>query len=116
MEVRIFVETVFENGDVLKHDVGHIRRPVEDIGPETLGLQINDSKRLLKQVQETVLHNQIDESLRASRNCSAFGKRRAIHDDRGRSLDTLYGRFRIKAPRLRECPCEATAGVATSGP
>lgn len=30
MDVRIFVETVFENGDVLKHDVGHICRPLVD--------------------------------------------------------------------------------------
>ena len=112
MEVRIFVETVFENGEILTHDVGHICRPLKDAGPESLGLHLDEGKELLKRLQETVLRDQIDELLRASRNCSACGKRRAIHDDRGRSLDTLYGRFRVKAPRLRQCPCEATADVA----
>jgi hypothetical protein len=112
MDVRIFVETVFENGDVLTHDVGQICRPLKDAGPESLGLHLDEAKGLLKRLQETVLRDQIDELLRASRSCSACGKRRAIHDDRGRSLDTLYGRFRVKAPRLRQCPCEATAGVA----
>jgi hypothetical protein len=112
MEVRIFVETVFESGEVLTHDVGQICRTLDDAGPESLGLHLDEAKGLLNRLQETVLRDQIDELLRASRSCSACGKRRAIHDDRGRSLDTLYGRFRVKAPRLRQCPCEATAGVA----
>lgn len=60
------------------------------------------------------MRDQIDEALEAKRNCRSCGKRRAIHDDRGRSLDTLFGRFRVKAPRLRQCPCEATAGVTNS--
>ena len=60
------------------------------------------------------MRDQVDELLRPTQNCSACGIWRAIHDDRGRSLDTLYGRFRVKAPRLRHCPCEATAGVTPS--
>jgi len=60
------------------------------------------------------LRDQIDAALRARRNCRNCGKQCAIHDDRGRSLDTLYGRFRVKAPRLRQCACEAAAGVTNS--
>lgn len=55
MDVRIFVETVFENGEVLMHDVGHICRPLEDVGTENLGVQLSEAKRLLKRLQETVL-------------------------------------------------------------
>lgn len=113
MDVRVFVETVFENGDVLTHEVGHICRPLGDADPETLGLQLEETKGLLKRLQKAVLRDQIDELLNAARNCSACGKRRAIHDDRGRSLDTLYGRFRVKSPRLRPCPCKSTAVAAT---
>lgn len=112
MEVRIIVETVFENGEMLTHDVGRICRPLDDAGTESLGLHLVEAKGILKRLQETVLRDQIDELLRATRNCSACGKRRAIHDDRGRSLDTLYGRFRVKAPRLRRCPCAASDGAA----
>lgn len=36
MDVRIFVETVFENGDVLEPEVGYIC-PLVDSGPESLG-------------------------------------------------------------------------------
>lgn len=114
MGVRVFVETVFENGDILTHEVGHICRPLVDADPETLGLQLEETKGLLKRLQKVVVRDQIDELLNAARNCSACGKRRAIHDDRGRSLDTLYGRFRVKSPRLRPCPCKSTAVAATS--
>jgi hypothetical protein len=60
-------------------------------------------------LQEAVLQSQIDETLAASRICDDCGKPRAIHDDRGRTLDTLYGRFRVKAPRLRPCACKTDA-------
>ena len=83
MEVRILVETVFENGEMLTHDVGQICRPLKDAGPESLGLHLDEAKGLLKRLQEKVLRDQIDELLRTSRNCSACGKQRAIHDDRG---------------------------------
>lgn len=112
MKVRIVVETEFENGEVRTHDVGQICRPHEDAGPEGLGLRLDEAKRFLKRLQEAVLCDQIDEALEAKRDCRACGKQRTIHDDRGRILDTLYGRFRVKAPRLRQCPCEVTAGVA----
>ena len=36
MDVRIFVETVFENSEMLTHDVGQICRPLKDAGPESL--------------------------------------------------------------------------------
>jgi hypothetical protein len=112
MDIRIIVETTFGDGTKKLRDVGEIRRSHEHAGSENLGLRLVEAKSLLTQLQEIILQDQIDELLRAIRNCSACGKRRAIHDDRGRILDTLYGRFRVKAPRLRPCPCEATAGVA----
>lgn len=98
MEVRFFVETVFENSEILAHDVGQVCRTPDDAGPESLELQLDEAKGLLKRLQETVLRDQIDELPRATRNWSACGKRRTIHDDRTRSLDTLYGRFRVKRP------------------
>lgn len=53
--------------------------------------------------------------MEARRKCDGFAKQRAIHDDRGRILDTLFGRIRVKWPRLRRCLCQP-AGIAKSGP
>jgi len=88
MDVRSFVETVFENGEALTRDVGHICRPLDDAGPESLGLHLHEAKSLLKRLQELILRDQIDAALRANRNCSNCEKQRAIHDDRGRSPPT----------------------------
>lgn len=55
MDVRIFVETVFEGCEVLTHDVGQICRQPKYAGPENLGLHLAETKRLLKQLQETIL-------------------------------------------------------------
>lgn len=98
MDIRIIVETVFENGKVRRHDLGHICRPPASAGSETLAFQLDDGKGSLKRLQEELLRDQAEEILSAVRNCSACGKPRAIHDDRDRSLDTLYGRFRVKSP------------------
>jgi len=38
-----------------------------------------------------------------------------MHDDRGPVFDTLFGRFRVKSPRIRRCSCHS-AGTATEGP
>ena len=53
--------------------------------------------------------DQIDEALKANRTCGDCGNLRPIHDDRGRILDALYGRFRVNSPRLRQCLCQATS-------
>lgn len=79
--------------------------PPDNLATETLGLRPDEAKNLLTRLQEVPLCNQIDEVLAASRICDDCGKRRAIHDDRDRILDTLYGRFRVKAPRLRQYAC-----------
>lgn len=53
--------------------------------------------------------------MEARRKCDGCAKQRAIHDDRGCILDTLFGRIRVKWPRLRRCLC-LPAGIAESGP
>lgn len=65
-----------------------------------MGLRLDEAKDLLAHLQEVLLCNQIDEALAKSRMCDDCGKRLAIQDDRSRTLETLYGRFRVKGPRL----------------
>jgi hypothetical protein len=66
-------------------------------------------------LQESILQVQIDEALSARRKCNDCGRRRAINEDRGRVFDTLFGRFRVKSPRIRRCSCQS-AGVENTGP
>ncbi|MGR3607320.1 MAG: ISKra4 family transposase, partial [Sulfitobacter sp.] len=115
MEVNIFVETTFDDGETKKRNIGRLRRAPDEFGSESLGLLLNDAKTLLRRLQETIVQDQVGEAMEARRKCDGCGKQRAIHDDRGRILDTLFGRIRVKWPRLRRCLCQP-AGVAKSGP
>ncbi len=100
MDVQIFVETTFDDGSTQRREIARLDRTPDNSATETLGLRLDEAKNFLTRLQEVLLCNQIDEVLAASRICDDCGKRRAIHDDRGRTLDTLYGRFRVKALRL----------------
>ncbi|AEI92920.1 hypothetical protein RLO149_c008970 [Roseobacter litoralis Och 149] len=64
-------------------------------------MRLNEAENLLSHFHEMLLHNQIYEALAAGRICDNCRKRLVIHNDRGCTCGTLYGRFRVKAPRLR---------------
>lgn len=116
MEVRIIVETTFENGTTKTRRLGCLSRPFRRTQPEGFGLLLEDAKSILWQLQDAVLLDQIEEVSEASRICPDCGKVRAIHDYRSRVLDTLFGRFRVKAPRIRRCACNAKSELNLGGP
>ncbi len=51
MDVRVFVETVFENGEARTCDVGHIYRSLDRVDSESLGLCLEEAKSLIKRLQ-----------------------------------------------------------------
>lgn len=105
MDVRIMVETTFDNGEKRIHQLDSISRPYRVTCPEGFGLRLEDGKRIVGQIQKAVLSDQIEEISRESRVCPTCSQVRAIHDYRTRVLDTLFGRVRVKAARLRRCSC-----------
>ena len=116
MDVRIIVETTFENGTITKRHLGRFSRPFRSTQPEGFGLLLEDAKSMLWQLQQAILLDQIEEISEASRVCPDCNKVRAIHDYRPRVLDTLFGRFQVKAPRIRRCACNAKCEVNLGGP
>jgi hypothetical protein len=116
MDVRIIVETTFENGTTNTLSLGRLSRPFGSTQPEGFGLLLEDAKSMLWQLQKAILLDQIKEISEASRVCPDCSKIRAIHDYRPRVLDTLFGRFQVKAPRIRRCACNAKSDVALGGP
>lgn len=116
MDVRIIVETTFENGTTKTHRLGHLSHPFRRMQPEGLGLLLEDAKTILAQLQNVILFDQIEEVSEASRTCPDCDRVRAIHDYRPRVLDTLFGRFMVNAPRIRCCACNAKSDVVLGGP
>ena len=116
MDVRIIVETTFENGTTKTRRLGRLSRPFRSTQPEGFGLLLEDAKSMLWQLQQAILLDQIEEVSEASRVCPDCNKVRTIHDYRSRVLDTLFGRFRAKVPRIRRCACNAKSEVTLGGP
>ena len=116
MDIQITVETIFENGGKRTHHLGCISRPANDIQSEGFGLLLEDAKIILGKLQKAILYDQIDEFSEARRNCPRCGELRAIHDYRPRVLDTLFGKFRVSAPRILRCGCNVESGAVSRGP
>jgi len=116
MDMRIIIETTFENGTTKRHHLGRLSRPFRRTQPEGFGLLLEDAKTILGQLQKAMLRDQIEEISEASRNCPDCDGVRAIHDYRSRVLDTLFGRFEVKAPRIRRCACNAKSDVVLGRP
>ncbi len=108
MDVRITVETTFDNGEKRTHPLDTISRPYRVTCPERFGLRLNHGKKIVGQIQKAILLDQVEEIIRESRVCPTCSRIRAIHDYRRRVLDTLFGRVRVNAARLRRCFCDAT--------
>jgi hypothetical protein len=109
MDVRIMIETEFENGDVRRHDLGRLSRPTAMICGEAIGLMLEDARASPERLQKAIVVDQVEEISRISRAYPDCLTQRRIHDDRARKLDTLFGRVSVRAPRI--CPCMCQTGA-----
>jgi len=116
MDVRITVETTFENGEKRTHQLDSISRPYPVTCPVGFGLRLEGGKRIVEQIQRAILCDQVEGITRESRGCPTCASIRAIHDYRTRVLDTLFGRRRVKAARFRRCSCDARSAAIPGGP
>lgn len=82
MDVRITVETTFENGEKRIHQLDGISRPYRVIRPEGFRLCLEDRKKVVEQIQPAVLCDQVEEITRESRVCPTCGSERGIYDYR----------------------------------
>ena len=61
MDVRITVETTFDNGEKRTHQLDGISRPYRVTCQEGFGLRLEDGKRVVEQIQRAILSDQIEE-------------------------------------------------------
>lgn len=73
---------------------------------EHLGLTLAESKQLLKRIQKTLLHQQIDRYLQTRSQCADCGATLKAKHYTNRSFRTLFGTFTLPSPRLRHCTCQ----------
>ncbi|MEM6411889.1 MAG: ISKra4 family transposase [Pseudomonadota bacterium] len=103
MDIRIIVETSAETGERRTEELCNFS--LTDQCHRELGLNLEQGKSILAQLQGSILRHQMEEISAASRTCPYCGRSRPVHDYRTRVFDTLFGRFRLKVLRRRKCSC-----------
>ena len=116
MDVRITVETVFENGETRKHELGIWSRSSRQTSGEAIGLLLEDGRSILARMQNVIVQDQLEEVAGTCRKCPGCNQVRRIHDYRTRKLDTMFGRLDVRAPRIKLCACQADAAGRIGSP
>src|ERR1035441_6464983 len=105
MKIVVRVELTTDWGEKRSVEVGRIDRPSQTLGPDDVGLTLNDGKRLLHSLQRSVVHAQAEEISEQSRICRGCHRRTPIKDYRQRSVDTVFGTVTFRSPRIITCEC-----------
>jgi hypothetical protein len=104
MKISIQVIVDHENGDpaVIK-SITELRR--EDLASDTLGLTVEESKSLLKNVQSEFVCQQVEQYICKHNTCNQCHKEHKIKGYTEIVYRTLFGKLKLTNPRLYTCAC-----------
>jgi len=106
MEFRICVEVRLAGRVVDQQVVAQVDREATGIGPEEIGLTLEEGKNVLRQVQAGVIHQQVEALQAAHWKCRQCGRKQRIKDRRRRCLRTIFGVVRVSCRRYLRCRCQ----------
>ena len=104
---RLQLVAVADSGQEQVQEVARWER--EGVQLETLGLTLAEGKLILKNIQESVIQQQVNESLTRQRCCPDCGRVRPCKGHHDVTFRTLFGNVELKSPRLHHCPCRPHA-------
>lgn len=73
---------------------------------EDIGLSLQESKNILKALQEKMVHHQTNDFVQAKRTCDDCKKIGRKKGNYAIVYRTLFGDISIKSPRFYTCDCE----------
>ncbi len=115
MRVRIQVVVVAPSGaGPVVHEVATPER--DDLQPEGLGLTLAEAKDLLREVQETMVAEQVAVFEVQQQCCPDCGRARRRNGRHEIVYRTLFGKLRLDSPRFYACPCREAAPRASISP
>jgi hypothetical protein len=105
MKVTVQVIMTSDSGATeVVHDVAHGER--DTLQPETLGLTLAEAKTLLEGVQQAIVSQQTEEFIAQQMSCPSCGRGRLRKGDLALMIRTLFGKLRLRSPRLYHCGCQ----------
>jgi hypothetical protein len=83
-----------------------IARDPDRVEGADFGLKLSEGKAILEQLQARIAQHQVDQTALMKRCCAGCQSQRPIQDYRPRTIQTLFGKVTIRAPRFRACRCQ----------
>ena len=81
-----------------------IDRPCDQV--QDVGLALGDAKSILGELQQELVHQQLESYLAERRACPHCGRPRAIKGYHPLRFRTAFGDIALRSPRWRRCRCE----------
>lgn len=108
--MRLIIEAKLADGDSDTVEDG-VLAVVErgDCSLAQLGLTLAEGRLLLAKLQAELVSKQVDRWLSGQTHCRRCGAALSHKDSRSTVLRTVYGKVRVKSPRLWSCACQQTA-------
>ena len=100
MEFRIWVETRLDDRILERELVSRVERPASGIGPEEIGLTLEEGKAVLRRVRARIVQTQVDMLGAAHRGCCQCGRNQRVKDLRTRTFRTVFGNVQVSCRRI----------------
>jgi hypothetical protein len=110
MQIRI--QLIIDNDERTRCDVARFG---VTLTPETLGLQLEEAKALLRSSQQIITVAQSDAYLAQHAACAHCGRAHRLKGRHEIVVRSLFGNLRLSSPRLHRCSCrQAESGTPKS--
>lgn len=87
----------------------------ENLTPETLGITIQEEKNILKNLQSSMVSNQVEVYISKYKICQKCCKEYQIKDGKNKiTYRTPFGKLKISSPRFYTCNCNSAKGKSFS--
>jgi hypothetical protein len=105
MEFIVSLETRLAGKTFAVEDVAKFDRCASGIASEEIGLTLQQSKDVLKQVQRNIVQTEIRVQSAASGRCMHCGGTLFVKDIRRRQIRTVFGKSKVACRRYIRCTC-----------
>jgi hypothetical protein len=85
--------------------VAHFERDI--LKPEEVGLRLEESKKVLRGIQDVMVKRQVAGFMKGQRACPQCGQSRPRKGTHEVVYRTLFGKLKLESPRLYRCQCQA---------
>lgn len=84
-------------------EIAKVERPFDGANLNDFGLSLEEGKDIQRRLQQELTQFQTDQAAQRDRKCADCSRLRSVHDNRYRTIHTLFGSCRVRVPRCCSC-------------